>query len=244
MTDLANVKGQEHVKRALEVTMAGGHSLLMIGPPGWGKTLIANSVLSIRPDDSASIEKKLSVCVLDNLPALRRQFTLRIRKTVFVATMRPCPCGFFRDPEVECTCDMSSVIEYYAAIPSVLKFDIYIDVPRMSFEKLTSTRPAEESQKVRARIGEAWAMQEKRFGEEAFNSDMGLSEIYRYCNPHVTELASINLLKSAMTQLQLDARMYHSILKLSRTIADLAGSENVEVAHLAEAIQYRQRIKR
>ena len=313
-TDLSEIKGQEHVKRAVEVAAAGGHNLLMNGPPGSGKTLIARSMPGILP--RLTIEEALDVTriysVADQLssgePLVRHrpfraphhtvsyagligggrwpkpgeislahtgilfldevgEFGMRMLEMlrqpledkvvaisrsagsltypanfILIGSMNPCPCGFYTDPEKECTCSISMVKKYQKKIsgPLLDRIDIHVEVPRVTFEKLSDKRTGEPSEKVRARVEAARTLQRERFKDTGLyvNADMGPGEIRQFCPVDQT---STNLLKSAMQQMQLSARAYHRILKLARTIADLAGEQDIQTPHIAEAIQYRSR---
>ena len=161
---------------------------------------------------------------------------------ILVGSMNPCPCGFYSDPEKECTCSISMVKNYQKRIsgPLLDRIDIHVEVPRVPFEKLSSKRSGEPSATVRERVEIARAVQRERFDDLNLrsNSDMGPAEIRLFC---ALDPTSTNLLKTAMQQLQLSARAYHRILKLSRTIADLAGEADIQTPHVAEAIQYRPR---
>jgi len=313
-TDLSEVKGQEHVKRALEVAAAGGHNLLMSGPPGSGKTLIARSMPGILPrltiEEALDVTRIYSVAdqlpsdqplirsrpfraphhtvsyaglvgggrwpkpgeislahrgvlFLDELPEFGNRVLETLRQPledkivsisrsagsltypanfILVGSANPCPCGYYGDPEKECTCSMSMVQRYQKRIsgPFLDRIDIHVEVPRIKFEKLADDRRGEASAVVRERVEAARALQRKRFAGTPLqtNSDMGPAEIKQFCQVDET---GRNLLKSAMNQLHLSPRAYHRILKLARTIADLAGSERIEPPHIAEAIQYRPR---
>jgi magnesium chelatase family protein len=159
-----------------------------------------------------------------------------------IASMNPCPCGYFGDSVKECTCSMAMVKGYQKKIsgPLMDRIDIHVEVPRVPFEKLSSQRTGEPSAKVRERIEAARTIQRERFKGTTLqtNADMGPAEIRHFCPVDET---SANLLKAAMQQMQLSARAYHRILKLARTIGDLAGAEQIQTAHIAEAIQYRPR---
>jgi magnesium chelatase family protein len=313
-TDFAEIKGQEHVKRALEVAAAGSHCILMMGPPGAGKTLLARSMPSILPklgiEEALEVTKIYSisgllppdqplivqrpfraphhtishaglvgggqwprpgeislahrgVLFLDELPefgshtleVLRQpledhQVTISRAKGsltfptnfMLVSAMNPCPCGYFGDPTHECTCSMSVISRYQRRIsgPLMDRIDLHVEVPRVDYEKLSSDRLGEPSDNIRARVERAREVQMRRFTDTNLvtNADMGPKEVRQYCQ---LDDASRALIKSAMQQLGLSARAFHRILKVSRTIADLAGAKAIQTAHVAEALQYRQR---
>ena len=314
VTNFSEIKGQEHVKRALEIASAGGHNVLLLGVPGAGKTLLARAMPGILPE--MSIEEALDVTriysVSDQLPAdtplmQMRPFraphhtishaglagggnwprpgeiSLAHRGVLFldefpefgsrvlevmrqpmedkevtisraqgsltfpanfqlIAAMNPCPCGYYGDPERECTCSLQTVTRYQKRIsgPMLDRIDIHIEVPRVDFEKLSDNRRGESSDKIRTRVEAARETQRQRFSGlkngVMTNADMRVAEVRQFCE---LDDAGQQLVKAAMTQLQLSARAYHRILKLARTIADLAGEESIQSSHLAEALQYR-----
>jgi magnesium chelatase family protein len=161
---------------------------------------------------------------------------------MLIAAMNPCPCGWHNDPVKECTCSPSIVTRYQKRIsgPLLDRIDIHIEVPRVDYDKLSDDRLGEPSAAIRARVEAARQQQRKRFAGTKLlcNADMGPAEVREYCR---IDEAGRGLMRAAMQQLQLSARAFHRILKLARTIADLAGSEEIQTAHLAEAIQYRPR---
>jgi magnesium chelatase family protein len=317
-TDFADIKGQEHVKRALEVAAAGGHNVMMSGPPGSGKTLLARAIPSIlpemTPDETLDATKIYSVAgllppdtplisrrpfraphhtishaglvgggrnprpgeitlshrgvlFLDELPEFGRQVLEVMRQPLedrtvtisraqgtitypanfmLVAAMNPCPCGFYGDPTKECACSESTVSRYQKRIsgPLLDRIDIFVEVPRVDYEKLASETAGEPSEMVRERVQAARRRQTARFRGTRFaaNAEMTPSEVREYCQSRLDEQAQ-SLLRLAMAQLSLSARAFHRILKLARTIADMAESEGIASQHLAEAIQYRQRVR-
>ncbi|HPC05600.1 MAG TPA: YifB family Mg chelatase-like AAA ATPase [Anaerolineaceae bacterium] len=317
-TDFQEIKGQEHVKRALEVAAAGGHNMLMMGSPGSGKTLLARAMPAILP--SLSIEEALDVTrvysvadmlpddtplirwrpfraphhtishaglvgggnwphpgevslahrgvlFLDELPEFgprvlevlrqpiedkvvtisRAQGTLSFPANfMLVAAMNPCPCGFYGDPTRPCTCAIGTIQKYQKRIsgPLLDRIDIHIQVPRVEYEKLSDKRTGEPSAMIRERVEAARLVQRERFSQDGSsgilcNADMRPAEIRKFCSLDDPGKA---LMKSAMNQMNLTARAYHRILKLARTIADLAHAEQISVTHLAEALQYRARM--
>ena len=312
--DLIDIRGQEHAKRALEVAAAGGHNLLMTGPPGSGKTLLARSLPSIMPGLSAREALETSriysvagllpsdtpllairpfrsphyttsqaglvggghwprpgevtlahrgILFLDELPEFGQSVLEVLRQPVedkvvtisraqgsvtfpanfmLVAAMNPCLCGWLGDPRHQCSCSPSAVTRYRKRIsgPLLDRIDIVVDVPRVEYEKLTEESSGETSNQVRDRVEAARERQTQRFAgtPHISNADMGPAEVWSYCQ---LEDAAHGLAKTAMDQLQLTARAFHRVLKVARTIADLARADTISVAHLAESIQYRQR---
>mgnify|MGYP000220995697 CR=1 FL=1 len=167
---------------------------------------------------------------------------------MLVAALNPCPCGFYQDPVKECTCSPSTIARYQKRIsgPLLDRIDIHITVPRVEYEKLSGNRMGESSSTIRARVEKAREIQRQRFAQSAndsaaplqANADMGPAEVRQFCE---LDEAGKQLMRAAMKQMNLSARAYHRILKLARTIADLAESEKIETHHLAEAVQYRAR---
>jgi len=314
--DFADIKGHDHAKRALEIAAAGGHNVLMSGPPGSGKTMLAKSFPSILPpmtrqeqlevtriysvagllnqkmglvaerpfrkphhtSSSAALvgggniprpgEISLShrgVLFLDEFPEFSRFALEALRQPledgiitisrasaslqfpasfILVAAMNPCPCGNFTDREKKCVCSPIKIVNYQKKIsgPLLDRIDLHLEVPRLDFDKLKQIAPKENSKQIRERVIGARHIQNQRFVETltVTNSEMSAKQVEKFCQ---YDQPAEEIIKKAVDRMNLSPRSFHRLLKVARTIADLAGAKIISSIHAAEALQYRTRVE-
>lgn len=240
--DFADVKGQENVKRALEIAAAGGHNLCMVGPPGSGKSMLARRLPSILPDlTRREALETLRQPLEDGRVQISRVSGTAVfpARFMLVCAMNPCKCGWYGYSD-RCRCSPQAVEKYLSRLsgPLLDRIDLFVEVPPLDFDALSRRTPAEPSAAIKARVDGARAVQAARFGPggPACNDQMGPAELSRFC---ALDNACRAVMKGAFDRMGLTARSYDRILRVARTIADLDGAGAVAVEHLAEALQYR-----